>query len=259
MSQEVPIATLFSAGNAVIGPPLVINVASDTHRADDIYHHMSQWGVRPEMFPAVTGVSLPALPQSLRETKFAVNLNLSHAAASRHCLINTTGQVWMVMEDDCRFLSDPRVVVANVLKAVQGVDWSVISLGRISHERQGPRPQPPDGYDKLALVQPKGWYPWGSHAYIVNRKHAARLVSMWSGCFYPADHVLLHEYAAGTGFLLRPSVAYQEEYASYQCEGNGVNSSKRTADLPPALIELICSTGPRTHRGPEWRDYEASG
>lgn len=250
----VEIKKLLTDEDPLLGPPLVINMAKDSHRLADIQDHMQYWGLRAARFEAVSGVSLPALGQHMQEAKHVVSLNLSHAAASRHYLIEAQNPFWMVMEDDCRFLMDPRIIVANVLTSLRDVDWSIVSLGCISHEKHGRRPPPSNGYDNFALEKPSGWFPWGLHAYIVNRKHAPRLVGMWSACFYPADHILLEEYRNGTGFLVRPSVSYQEEYASYQSGESGINESKRVADLHPDIIEKICAIGPSRMHPPA--DYQ---
>ena len=227
----------------IFGKPIVINMDKDTQRWDDMVKHLAQWDIVPERMPAIHGIKLPCLSDEMKEHDVIVNLNLSHAAVSRHCLLEGKRRAWLVLEDDCRFLKNPKKVLYDVMCGLGGskIDWSMISLGCFSYDNQAVRPPYEEG--GYSLVQPHTWYPWGAHSYVVNSAHAIRLVSALSSCFFPSDHLLIHEYTdSKLGFLLRPSITYQEEYVSYR--GSETANTKASADLPPHIIEEICKSGP---------------
>lgn len=228
--------------NKILAPPLVINLDKDTGRWNDIVEHFGSWNISPERFSAITNLKLPeiSLPPSMLESEYNVSCNMSHAAASRYRLYRSNYPFWLVVEDDCRFVEDPRKVIADCIStlASNNIDWSIISLGCYSYDRQSKRPE--IDYGTPLLCKPQGWYPWGAHAYLVNRAHAPKIISRWSACFYPADHLLLAEYATGEGYLRRPSIAYQEEYTSHSNGGDHSRSTKATADMSPDILNKIC-------------------
>lgn len=234
--QSFPLRKLLTEEDPLIGPPLVINLDKDKKRFEDLKEHLAQWDIVPERFSAVSDVVLPALPDCMKEYKYSVNLNMSHAAASRHRCLTSKRPYWLVLEDDCRFLEDPRIAIYECLLALnkaQKNDWSIISFGCFSYDKQGEKPK----IEHPGLCQPKGWHPWGTHSLLINRPHSPMLIGMWSSCFWPADHLLLNEYNAGRAFLRRPAVTYQEEYTSHT---GGKTETKRSADLSPEIIEKIC-------------------
>lgn len=231
--------------NDILEVPLIINLDKDVKRWNDICDHLSQWNIVPERFSAVHGIKLPenSLNFSMKEHGYTLNLNLSHSCASRYRLFYSNKPFWLIMEDDCRFTENPKSTILNIIAHLElkKIDWSVVSLGCFSYENQAKSPDIPSEY---MLTQPHNWFPWGTHAYIVNRKHAARLIAEWGGCFYPPDHTLLSEYNKKNGFLLRPSLAYQEEYASYACDGNSIMSTKNSADIPQEIKDKISLISP---------------
>jgi len=237
-NMNVKIQDLFTDNDPLFGPPIVINMDKDVDRWNDICHHFSQWGINLKRFSAISGVSLPALPESMSENSMAVNLCLTHAAANRHCLINSERPMWLILEDDCRFVEDPRKTIVSLINNCQNnkLDWSVVSLGCYSYDWQGKRPpvdyEGPHGLHKFIV----DWCPWGSHSYAVNRKYGMRIIEKMSSCIQPSDHVLIGEFNIGKGYLRRPSATYQEEYVSHR---GGTASTKLSADLSPKLIEEI--------------------
>lgn len=238
--MNVPIIDLLTEKDPVVGPPLVINMDSDVDRWKDLCEHLAQWNITPERFPAISGVKLPALPPSMSESPSSINLNLSHAAACRQRGLFEKRPFWLILEDDCRFLRDPRECIVQVLNTCQenNLDWSVVSLGCFSYDWQGKRQE--FDYNGPAMLQKPvtGWYPWGSHSYLVNKKYGHRIIEKMSSCMCPADHVLLWEMNRGNGYLRRPSASYQEEYQSYR---GGVATTKEAADMHPDIIKKITS------------------
>lgn len=223
----------------LIGPPIVINADKDKKRWADICEHFSKWNIIPQRFPAVNGVKLPALPPSMCESASAPSISLTHAAVSRYCSLFTQKKAWLVLEDDCRFVEDPRKVIISALNccAESNFDWSIISLGSFSYDKQGKRP--PISYDahNFTLCKPTaGWFPWGSHSYLVNRSSGLHISAQMSLCLYPSDHVLISEINSGKGLLRRPAATYQEEYPSYR---GGTADTKSSADLHPDIINEI--------------------
>lgn len=243
-TQQVRVEKLLTSEDPIFGPPIVINLDKDEKRWADMCEHLAQWNIVPERFSALSGYTLPSIPEHMKNPSYLVSLNLTHAAVSRHCLLNTQRRMWLVLEDDCRFLEDPRNIVVNATRTLQQaeVDWSVISFGCYSYDWQAKRVE--IDYSQSVLDQPVGWYPWGSHSYLVNRNHAYRLIGSWSTCISPPDHLLLNEYKAKNGYLVRPSATYQEEYKSYHAGGNSTTDTKRSADLPEDVIERIVKISP---------------
>lgn len=243
MEALVSVEHLLTKDDKTVGPPIVINLEKDRRRYEDIHDHLAQWGIEPERFSALSGIKAPYVRSDMVESPHVISLNLSHAAVSRKCLLGSEKKYWLVLEDDCRFVIDPRKIVAFVLKSLQGRDWSVVSLGCFSY---GARPDPVLGYDNFSFERPGDWHPWGAHAYLVNRNHAKRLVEHWSALWDPADHIFHAEYKNNKGFLLRPAVAYQEVYKSYQSKFTKNHNYKQTADMSPALVKKIVSISPPT-------------
>lgn len=220
----------------LIDSPLVINLEKDTKRWEDICSHFSQWDILPERFPAVEGIKLPeiSLPECMKEHSYTVNLNLSHASALRYRTHKSQKPFCLILEDDCRFLENPTDLIFKIIKNLTSLnfDWSLISLGCFSYDWQAPKP--PLAQEQLnvyQLSQPNGWYPWGAHAYLINKKHAKRIIGEFASCIMPPDHILLSEYSKKTGFLLRPSMAYQEEYPSHANNGFSTIVTKSSADI----------------------------
>lgn len=230
---------MFTDKDEVFGRVLVLNLKKDKRRWKDICYHLAQWNIFPERYESISDIKIPSLPDHMNKANAC--LDLTHAAASRHCLLNSQRNFWLVLEDDCRFVEDPRKVVLNAIWSLEitNQDWSVISLGSYSKYIDKLRLKP-ESYLTHVLEKPRGWKPWGSHALLVNRRHALSLIQQWSSCMYPADHTLIREYEKGAGFLLRPSAAYQEEYTSKISKG--INPTKKNADVHPFLLEKICNT-----------------
>lgn len=207
-------------------------------------NHLAQWNIVPERLPAVSGIRLPGLTPSMTASEYNTSVNLSHAGASRHCYFNSKRRFWMVLEDDCRFVEDPRKIVFNIIETLgkNNLEWSLVSLGCYSYDWQSPK----ENFDyatEPVLCRPTSWFPWGAHSYLVNRTHAERIIATWSACFNPADHLLLSEYRNDLGYLRRPSATYQEEYLSYHNgNGGGTMDTKKSADMSAEMIDKICQT-----------------
>jgi len=245
--SSIDIHKLLTPEDLIIGPPIVINLSKDKDRWEDIVEHFAQWGIAPERFEAVSGVKLPAMRSRMKE--YSASLNLSHAAVSRHCYLNTKKQFWLVLEDDCRFLEDPRKIVYEALKTItpQNPDWSIISLGCTWYSTNSPnRPPLKDGV--VFYEQPFDWFPLTTHALLINRVHAVDIIGKWSACMNPVDWLLLDEYKIKRAYLRRPSAAYQEEYPSYFVDKKTLVPTKKHADLPPDVIEKINQTSPTFKR-----------
>ena len=233
---KINLDDLLTERDEIVGRPIVINLDKDTERWNDMCEHLSKWEITPERYPAVSGVKLPSVPASMSEHECSVSLNLTHAAVSRHCYMRTKKMFWLVLEDDCRFLKNPKEIVFETLETLfhNKTDWSVVSLGCFSYDNQAKKPEL--NLNSTVLTQPAGWYPWGTHSYLMNREHSMSLAATWSLCVNPTDHLLIHEYNIKRGYLRRPSITYQEEYPSYR--GGRARTIER-ADLDPDLIREI--------------------
>jgi len=220
-------------GNVLVPPAVIINLEKDQDRYVDLIEHLSAWNIHHIKLHAVENISLPATSMSTAE----ISCSLSHAAAIRYMMLTSNKQymnckAWLIIEDDCRFLFNPRLAVMWALLNAPS-DWSVISLGSYNKER------PKLEHDSYKLYNKINWIPYGAHAYLVNPSHAARLLSIFSCCIMPVDTMLYEEFKSGRGFLIRPSVAYQEIYQSNVASWGIRNSAKKHADLFEEDLKLL--------------------
>lgn len=229
----IDIGTLLSPNNSLIPSPVIINLDKDKDRYADISKHLSGFGIRHARLSAVSGISLPATGLTTGET----SCSLSHAAALRYMILSDNQKhmsckAWMILEDDCRFLVNPKIALAWIL-ANAPQDWSLISLGSYNKDR-------PELKDDIYRLHTKiNWVPYGSHAYIVNPTHAHRLMGLFSSCTAPVDHVLHAEFATGKGYLVRPSISYQELYPSNVADWGIRKSIKHHADLYEEDLKIL--------------------
>lgn len=234
---KVPKEKLLTPEDPIIGPPIVINVKSDDKRMNALAFHLERWGISPLRLEAVTMCdSLPAC--SL--TKYEINASLSHAAANRFCSSSDRmlRPAWMILEDDCRFLEDPRDAIAWALKNLPK-GWSVASLGCYSWEKP---PLPNDGTRHLDHAT--NWEPYGAHSYLVSSAHGPRLVGAFASCVEPPDWVLLREMRAGRGYLARPSFTFQEEFPSHGTPNGEIRETRWAADLMPEDVMNLSGREP---------------
>ena len=229
--------TAFTDDDRVFGRPVVINVARDRERWADIAAHLSQWSICPERFEPVPPMTFAGLPQTMK-SPYVSSLALTHAAICRRFLLDSKSQFLLIMEDDCRFLMDPRQVLHKIVGHLGDKPWTAISLGTYAFEHQGKRSPLPDTPGQLVLDQPQDWFPWGTHAYVVSRHRLEKFIGQLSSLLMPADHVLIEQFRKRESYLLRPSIAYQEEYGTYAAV-NASRSTIRTADLPQKVIDTI--------------------
>lgn len=221
--------------------PVVINLDRDTQRWSDLVDHLAQWGLVPQRLPAVEqlpgGFTLPE-----RRTRFEACLSLSWVKAVRGFLSESDPYL-LVLEDDCRFLQDPAVLIDEALTTVGAIqpEWSVISLGGWRRPRI-----PRWDYSEVRYDQPT-WNLWGSHSVLINRLHAERLLPVYESCRFQTDGLLNDEYKKKLGFVRRPAGTYQHSYVSHR-EGRKV-STELYADLPEKTIkELFGSKKPYARR-----------
>lgn len=219
------ISSPLTPGNSFVPPAVIINMEKDKQRLQDITKHLMSWGVNGVRLSAVENVKIPATSMSPGE----IGCAMSHAAALRYMLLadnqkHLNCKAWLILEDDCRFIMSPKMAVVWALANVP-YDWSIISLGCYNKDR-------PQLKDKSYRLHTRfDWYPWGAHAYLVNPIHASRLMGALSSCTAPVDHIFRTEFATGKGFLLRPSIAYQEVYESNIASWGKRMSVKHHADL----------------------------
>lgn len=219
------VSSPLTQGNAAIPPAVIINMDKDKQRLDDIKEHFLMWGVHAARLPAIEGVNLPVTNMTTSEISCA----LSHASAMRYMMLADGhkymhSKAWLIVEDDCRFVMNPKMAIVWALMNVP-YDWSIISLGSYNKDR------PPLKDKAYRLYTGFEWYPWGAHAYLVNPTHASRLMGALSSCTAPVDHIFRAEFKTGKGFLMRPSVAYQEIYESNIADWGKRKSVKHHADL----------------------------
>jgi hypothetical protein len=234
---SVPFEKLLSPEDPIVGPPIVINTASDNIRMSSLALHLENWGITPLRLEAVTSCEkLPACAL----TKYEVNACLSHAAASRFCHASDRQPrpAWLILEDDCRFLSDPREAVAWTLKNLPQ-KWSVASLGCYSWEKPS---LPLNGMRHLDAAA--GWEPYGAHSYLVSAQHGPRLIGSFASCVEPPDWVLMREMRAGRGYLVRPSFTFQDEFPSHGTPNGEIRETKWAADLLPEDVLNISGREP---------------
>lgn len=219
------VSSPMTVGNYFVPPAVIINMEKDSVRLHDITKHLMSWGVNGIRLPAVENAKIPATNMSLGE----IGCALSHAAALRYMSFADNRKylgckAWLILEDDCRFIMNPKMAVVWALANVP-YDWSIISLGSYNKDR------PPLKEKSYRLCTKFDWFPWGAHAYLVNPSHASRLMGSLSSCTAPVDHIFRTEFMTGKGFLLRPSIAYQEIYESNIADWGKRKSGKHHADL----------------------------
>jgi len=227
------IGNLLSPDNRMVPPPVVINLDKDKDRHRDIDKHLSELKIRYSRLAALNGVTLPATGLTVGET----SCSLSHAAAVRYMILADNQRyvnckAWLILEDDCRFLVNPRMALAWILANVPP-DWSIVSLGSYNKDR----PDLKDGQYRLHTKF--SWVPYGSHAYLVNPTHAHRILGLFSSCTAPVDHILHSEFASGKGYLIRPSISYQELYPSNVADWGVRKSVKHHADLHEDDLKIL--------------------
>jgi len=246
LTYKIDIEKFLSEEDELVGPPLVISLEKDAERWSSIVTHLSKWNIKPEKFTAICDIDLPkkSLTLGMQEFSSKVNVctNLSHAGASRYRLFQSSHPFWLVLEDDCRFLEDPRNKILSILGSLieSKIDWSIISLGSYCTQSDidNNKRLTPD-YSILTLEQPTSWFPYGAHSYLINRNYSEDLISKWSSCLRPCDNVLHLEYRNKKGYLLRPSLTYQEEYPSNRSLAGRIYATKKTADIHPDLVKKI--------------------
>jgi GR25 family glycosyltransferase involved in LPS biosynthesis len=236
-TYEVEKSKLLTIDDPIIGPPIVINVSTDVGRMNSITFHLESYGINPIRLDAVT--SCDVLP-ACELTRYETNACLSHASANRFCHSSTREPrpAWLILEDDCRFLGDPRDAIEWALKNLPK-GWSVASLGCYSWEK----PTLPAG-SKRHLDNAPNWEPYGAHSYLVSAQHGPRLVGSFASCFEPPDWVLLREMKAGRGYLTRPSFTYQEEFPSHGTPNGEIRETKWAADLTSDDIMAMTGRAP---------------
>lgn len=202
-----------------------INVNKDTERWNDLVQHLSKWNVEVQRIPALT--ELPAgFKMVAGRTKYESVLLLSLCKTIEEFLSRSEPYL-LVLEDDCRFLDDPEVLVREAIQAVPK-PWSMISLGGFCDNL------PNFDYSKVVYVQPD-FNLWGFHSVLVSRENAERLLCEYKKCSRPSDHVLNEEYRESKlGFVRRPCGTYQHSYVSHRT-GRKENT-EFYADLDPREI-----------------------
>jgi hypothetical protein len=204
---EVAFDKLLTHEDPIVGPPIVINTDDDVRRMEEIAVHLEDYRIPVIRIPAITNLSnLPAC----NLTRHQVNKNLSHGAANRfaHLFDDVKRPLSLILEDDCRFLGNPRDAVAWVIENTSR-NWSVVSLGCHSVSR------PPLETTSRHFDPARDWQPDGSHSYLISAAHAMRLTGLISSCVETVNETLLREIRSGRGHLVRPSFTVQEEYVSY--------------------------------------------
>lgn len=219
--------------NILFPPAVVINLDNDKQRMVDFSKHIGSWGIHAARLPAAENVKVPATSLSVAET----SCSLSHASAIRYMMLADDrkymkSKAWLILEDDCRFTMSPQMAVVWSLINVPN-DWSVISLGSYNKDR----PKLDDHFYRLHTKV--DWFPFGAHAYLVNPAHSERLCGAFASCILPVDHVMRQEFETGKGYLLRPSVAYQEIYTSNIAEWGKRKSVKHHADLCEDELKIL--------------------
>jgi hypothetical protein len=114
----------------------------------------------------------------------------------------------LILEDDCRFLQDPKVAVAEAIAACP-TGWSVLSLGGWGMKI------PPTDYCRVFFDQPH-WTLLGSHSVLVGRPHVEDLIQSLDGALLFFDMQLNLEYQKKRGYVRRPAITYQHEYVSHR-------------------------------------------
>ena len=203
-------------------PPVIINLAKDVDRRDKMINHLKNFGIDSLVFPAVEKISIPAAMQPGENA-----CCLSHAAVLKcyqHQLDPNLERIaWLVLEDDTRFVINPVNAIIWTLLNIRG-DWSIISLGCYNGEA------PAIEENEYRLITKTSWPHWGSHAYLVNPRHARRICLEMSSLQMPVDHILSTEIHEGRGFITRPSLTYQETFPSSLRDGQ-VKNIKAITDL----------------------------
>lgn len=213
---------LMQGKNKIMLPPVIINLQKDVDRREKMFEHLKTFSIDGFIFPAVEKVSIPAAMQPGENA-----CCLSHAAVLKcyHQQLDPNCEriAWLVLEDDARFVMNPVNAIVWTLLNIRS-DWSIISLGCYNGDA------PVIEKDEYSLVTKTSWPHWGSHAYLVNPKHARRIYLEMSALQGPVDHILTTEIHEGRGFITRPALTYQETFPSSLRDGQ-VKNIKAISDM----------------------------
>jgi hypothetical protein len=212
----------------VVGP-VVINCDRDTQRWSDLCEHLATWDVTPSRFSAFTSTTRRKSPFVPR-TSALMTLGVVEILKQ----FQKTDQPYvLVLEDDCRFLQDPRVAVSEAIAACP-VGWSVLSLGSWGQI-------PPTDYSRVTYAQPL-WLLLGAHSVLVSRQHVEGLIQSLDSSLPLFDIQLNEEYRKKRGYVRRPSITYQHEYVSHRSKRK--EPTIALADLPQEQKKILQTKTP---------------
>jgi hypothetical protein len=225
---------LLTPKSSVCGSPVVINLDSDVNRMTELREHFTrEWNLSVDRQSAYTISEVSDKKFDAGRVKpYAYALCLSAAKAIDKFLQEDRSKYLLLLEDDCRFIENPRSVVKDAINFMsKNSNCKFISLGCYSMSK--PKLLSPD----VTYEQPTKWKPYGTHAVIINSMFAREYAEALINQQVPPDWILINDYRTSRqGYLRRPSAAYQEMYKSHSKQNI---DTMIYADVSPQVIKHI--------------------